>query len=197
MCFGAQTVVPPSNVALKIGEHFRVSLIGFACLPLLLFLSQLYWSGIFDILTVVVGYLAIKNPEGYNYGMISTFVCLCFIDWGYSFIRILLFFGGGISTGTGWQYSIGAGLTIISPFVYSVALYYSYALYKELRRLLNEMAQLMQGGMVGGDQQMQSIAPSQGQENESGLWQHPETHPSDAPVVDGFRAFTGTGHRLN
>ena len=195
---GGNVLLPPSVPARKLGDYLRVGIVLHFLLAIFIMIAGGYVQGVFQVLGALVGFMSIKNPEGYNFQCVLSYCVYTGMSAFWSLLQIILFFSGATTTESdgstyGWRYYAAVSMIVVSPFIYIYCAVTSYYLYKELRRVLDEAT-----GQLGEEE-----APSYGQSiygpsassssSSSSTWQHQESHPT-APA--GFKAFSGQGNRL-
>jgi hypothetical protein len=67
MGMGQPILIPPSEKGRAMADYLRTCLVLALLLALTEFIGTKYVSGVFDILAAAIGYMAIRNPEGFNY----------------------------------------------------------------------------------------------------------------------------------
>ena len=69
MCLsmGQPILIPPSEHGRAMADYLRTCLVLALVLALTEFVGSKYVSGVLDILAAALGYMAIRNPEGFNY----------------------------------------------------------------------------------------------------------------------------------
>jgi len=206
--------VPPNERAAKIADYFRVVIILHFVLAVSMFFCTRYVDGIFDLLGAAVGYMSIRNPEGFNFQYILCYVTYSGFVFVYAIVRMILYFAGSSSSEgpSGWQSYIYIATLITGPVIYILAAVLGYHLYKELRSMMVPDAGAYGGGDGAG------YMPQGGQASgvASDAWRHQEVHPSEPATIGagggsavggaragpgaapapGFRAFSGQGHKL-
>ena len=203
MGMGQQMLIPPTDKARLIADYMR------ACFVLLLILSVIAFvivdvlNGIINLLCVFIGYMAIRNPEGYNYQQVVCFLMLQAILFFFALIKLFLTLGGITSIGSPptatWAFYVFGGGLLGAPVVYALSLYFTYSLYKQMKVVLDEMMNGLQGGggdgggggpLMGNGYDVQ--APSrESRERDSqrdrqagaGMWRHEERHPAPAAAA--------------
>jgi hypothetical protein len=133
---GGNILIPPSIAARKLGDYLRVA-IGLHCgLAIFLIMGGRYLDGIFDLLGVLIGFMAIRNSEGYSFSCVLGYCVLTGMDLFWSVLRLVLFFAGVTAYGSssGWQYYVLVIGLVVSPFVYTFSSVTSYYLSKELKK---------------------------------------------------------------
>lgn len=204
MCFfpgGANVLIPPTEKGRKIADYLKIAIGIHLVLAILLFFGGRYIDGIFDLLGVVIGFLGIRNPEGYSFQQVLCYCVFCGMDVFWSILRLILYFSGAATTTTGsiaqWQYTIFIITLIAGPFVYTACTVISYYLYKDMKNIIDEMSTGVDGdgGMpppsgAYGYAPQQNYAPPP--DASSTNWSHPPNNPAPG----GFKAFSGSGHRL-
>ncbi len=118
-----------------------------------------------------------------------------------------------------WMYYFYIACLFAGPMLYTVTVYFTYSLYKEMKIVLDEMVSGLQsdaaapgggGAMMGSGYDVQP--PTRAREDRAQLWRHAESHPQPPPAAapaparpqpssgggggGGFQAFTGTGRKL-
>lgn len=198
--------IQPNERAAKIADYFRVVIYLHMALALACFLGTRYIDGVLDLLGAVVGYMSIRNPDGFNFQYILCYVTFCVFVFFYAIVTMILFFAGSTSASPSatWQLNIYVATLVAGPVIYICGAVLGYHLYKELRSMM------MPDGMAAGDQQQGGGGGSYiPQENAADSWRHQEIHPdggvaavsggsraTSASNTSGFRAFSGQGHKL-
>jgi len=147
------TLVPPNDKARLLCDHYRLALLLHLSLTMLLFISSSWIDAIFDCLALIVGYMAVRSPEGYNYSSVVCYCIYCGFDAFWSILRLILFYASSRAESVpvpSWQYSIYVGCIIAAPIVYIIVSRTAYHLYKELQNILNETITQMENNYAGG-----------------------------------------------
>jgi len=199
MCLmpGGNVLIPPSEKGRKICQYLKVAIALHLGLAIFLMLGGRYVDGVFDLLGAMIGFYAIRQPEGYSLQCVLCYCIFCGMDVFWACLRLILYFSGASDTASsfdGWQYYVFVIGIIISPFIYVFCTVTSYYLYKDLRQAMDESV----GGMgMGGDEMGGGggiyAAPAPAERQPQASWSHAESHPA-AP--SGFKPFSGTGNRL-
>ena len=66
LCSG-NILIPPTDKARKIADYLRVAIGLHVFLAVFLMLGGRYPDGVFDLLGALIGFMAIKNAEGYSF----------------------------------------------------------------------------------------------------------------------------------
>jgi len=189
-----QMMVPPTVKAAYIAQYLKGLLLALLIFSILEFLCVRYIDGVFALVVLLIGVLALRSNEGYVFPQVF---CLSFIS-GFQFILSVvesgIFFGADADNlaSSQWQYWIQVVTEVAMPFIFVSICAVSYGLFGELKLVVNEMAaQLSEdGGYYGG-----AAAPSSASSAAAGgsAYVPPATRDSS---LNGFRAFQGQGHRL-
>ena len=219
MGMGQQMLIPPTEKAVLIADYLRACFGLILALALLEFLSLQYVSAILDLLAVFIGYMAIRNREGFNYQQVVCFLMLQAVFLIYALIRLFTNLAGITKVSAPpsllWMFSIYRAGLLAGPIVYILSIYFTYQLYKQMKEVLDEMMTGMVAGGGGGggggplmgngyDVQAPSDRESRDRDRQAGagMWRHEERHPDPppaaAPAAGGgsFTAFSGQGHKL-
>jgi len=203
--------IPPNEKARKLGDYLRVVIVLHGALALTFFLANDWLQGLFDIIGVLIGYLSIRDPNGYNFQSVICYTMFCGMEFIWGVVRLILYLADALdkSPPTNWQLYAYVGSIVAGPIIYFLGSLLAYLLYKELRNMM------LDPSMVGDDYGAApagggGYAPQQNYANYSqsaqgsggppqqNLWRHPESHPEpvDQAGAGGFRAFGGQGHKL-
>jgi len=213
-------LIDPTPKASVIASYLRVVLLFQFLYVIASFVGGNYLSGAFDLIVCLLGFIAVKNKEGYSFQPVLCYCTCC----GIRFIIIIIFISVTFAQNDlnmkdvpAWQFYISVATYAIAPFIYVTGCCLSWFLFKELRAVINEMAQNIGGadqGFGGGYQQsaantsartaatVNSSTPatgssSSGSINSSGGSVYQPPSQSADPAADaGFRPFAGQGHRL-
>ena len=225
MCvgMGQQVLIPPTDKGRLIADYMRACFGLLLALALIEFLSIFILGGVLDLLAVGLGYLAIRNPEGYNYQQVVCFLMLQFFFAVYALIRLFTNVAGFYPLGTPpsaeWMFVVYVAGLLAAPVVYALSIYFTYALYKQMKVVLDEMMTgvAAAGGDGGGggplmgngyDVQPPTDRESRDRDRQAGagMWRHQERHPAPPPSAPAaaaggggggsFTAFSGQGHTL-
>jgi len=199
-------LVPPSDRARRLADYLRIAIYLHFTLALFMFLGGRYFDGAFDLIAAAIGYLSIRQHEGYSVQQLLCYCIFCGMDFFWAVIRVIMYVSNVTSdTPTqAWQKYIFLGTLVAAPLIYIVATYLSYQVYKELRQAMHDtINQMEQGGAGPYGGGMAGAAPPGGSSSSGARWNHPEIHPGGGTTVNntatttgGFKPFTGTGHRL-
>jgi len=213
-------LVPPSDRAKKLADYLKVAVSLHFTLALFMFLGGRYFDGAFDLLASLIGYMSIRQAEGYSLQQVLCYAIFCGMEVFFSVIRMIMYFanvGTDVPTRP-WMIYIYIGTLIAAPLVYGLSCILAYQVYKELRLTVIDLSEGMgpPPGFYGGG------GSSSGNSSRSGsaTWSHPEVHPNGAnssvnsssasstssssdststrpiPGRPSFKAFSGQGHRL-
>ena len=225
MGMGQQMLIPPTEKARLIADYLRACFGLLLVLSLLEFLSLVIIGGFLDLVAVFVGYMAIRNPEGYNYQQVVCFLILQAAFFFYAVIRLFTNVAGIKTIGSTaptaqWAYYIYATGMLAGPIVYTLSIYFTYQLYKQMKIVLDEMMNGMAGGgadgggggpLMGNGYDVQAPSDRERRDRDrqagAGMWRHEERHPDPPPVAPSapavppagggsFTAFSGQGHKL-
>jgi len=191
-----QMMVPPTVKAAYIAQYLKGLLLALLVFSVLEFLCQRYIDGVFALVVLLIGVLALRSNEGYVFPQVF---CLSFIS-GFQFILSVvesgIFFGAEADTivGAVWQYWIQVVTEIAMPFVFVSICAVSYGLFGELKLVVNEMAAQLSEDGGGGGYYGGAAAPSASSAPVGGSAYVPPTARDSS--LNGFRAFQGQGHRL-
>jgi len=209
MCLGGfgpqMPPIPPNERARKLGDYLKV-VVGLNFILAILFFIVVSWiTGIFDIIGALIGYMGIRDPNGYNFQSILCYTMFCGMEFIWAIVRMIMYFASAYESvpTTTWQLYMFVGAVIAGPIIYCLGCVLGYHLYKELRLMMmdpNQGAGDAYDGAGGpapqysygqqGYSQQPAGAPAQN------LWRHEAAHPAPAEPAGGFRAFTGQGHKL-
>ena len=220
MGMGQQVLIPPTDKARMLCDYLRSCFGLLLAVALLEFLGFKFASGIFDILGVVLGYLATRSSEGYNYQQVLCFLMVETLFCVFSIVDLIMFFAGVkvLEPSAEWMFLFYSASLLAGPIVYCLTVYFTYGIYKQMKVVLDEMVTGMQAGAEqggGGGPLMGNgydVQPPR-REDRAPLWRHPESHPAPsapsppAPAAarpsaavggdgGGFQAFSGTGRTL-
>ena len=221
MGMGQQMLIPPTDKARLIADYLRACFGLLLVLALLEFISLNVIGGALDLLAVFVGYMAIRNAEGYNYQQVVCFLLLQAIFLIYALVHLLMTVTDTKQPGTTiptvpWMFYLFVAGMLAAPVVYSLSTYFTYQLYKQMKSVLDDMMNGAAGGDMGGggggllgrpgyDVQAPSDRDRQAG---AGMWRHQESHPtppaaapSAAPPAaaaggGSWTAFQGQGHKI-
>jgi len=205
-------LVNPTDRARRIADYLRVAIYMHFALALCMFLGGRWFDGAFDLIAATIGYMSIRNHDGYSIQQLLCYCIFCGMDFFWAVIRVIMY-ATYVTSDTptkAWQFYIYVGTLIAAPLIYVLCTYLSYQVYKELRAAVNETVNALENGMPYGGGGGAAAAGGGGGGGGGGgsasMWRHPEVHPSGAPVpvaattgntaAGGFKPFTGTGHRL-
>jgi len=201
MCIGSRQLilVPPTDAAKKYADYLKVLFGLLLALALCEFLGGTFISGIMDVIGVLLGWCAIRNPEGYAFQQVLCFEICQFLFGIWSLLRLAFYFGGvttfGSSPNADWQFYFFIAALFGGPIIYSFTCYFSFQLYKEMKGVVNELMtgltegqQFMGGGgydvqRPAGYSDSNSNINSSSSSNSSvssggSIWSHGESHPS-------------------
>jgi len=227
MCINpnANVLIPPTDKAREYADYIRAVLGLLLLLSLCEFLGGTFISGIFDIIALLIGWLAIRNNEGYAFQQIMCFMLFLGLFGIWSLLNLFCYFTGvttfSVAPSAIWQFYFYIAGLFAAPFIYSISASMSYRLYKEMKSVVDEMATSI-GGMDqpfnrGGGYDVQQSAPTSRNDQQASSWRHTESHPTrpasntanvpvaaaapapvSVPVASSasFQPFTGTGHKL-
>ena len=223
MGMGQQILIPPTEKARLIADYIRACFGLLLALALLKFLSLGILSGVLTLLAVFLGYMAIRNPEGYNYQSVICFLIFQAAFFFYALISLFISVAGISTPGSSvptvpWMFYLYSAGMLAGPVVYALSTYFTYQLYKQMKGVLDEMMMgAAGGGMDGGgggplmgngyDVQPPSDRERRDRDRQAGagMWRHEERHPEPPPVAPSapaaggggaFTAFSGQGHKL-
>jgi len=120
-------------------------------LAICLFLSMRWVDGVFDLIGILIGYMAIRNPAHFNLQQVLCYSIFCGLDFFWGIIKMIMFFSGVSTTdapSAAWSFYIYVGTLIGAPVIYFLVTYIAYQLYKELKLTLENTA--MQASQMGG-----------------------------------------------
>jgi len=205
---GRSLLVPPTEKARQLAEFLKVAIILHFILAIFMFVAGRWYDGILDLIAAIIGWLAVRQQEGYSIQQLLCYCVFCGVDVFIAVIQFITYFAD-VATQVPtqiWQLYIYIGTLIAAPIIYTLACTFSYKIYNELRHVVNEVAAISEngGGMGGGGPGAAyggygAAAGGGG----PGLWSHQEVHPDSGAsttnttgAAGGFKAFTGQGHRL-
>jgi len=198
MCFpfgGGQQglVLPPNDKARKYGDLFRVLLIGYIVLVVAYFLVFEWISGLIDILGGVIGYLSVRDRNGYNAQQMLCFTILAILRFVWGLVELIAF-AAGVSEktfSTSWGKDLYAIVFSVGCLYYFFMGYLAFIIYGELRKIA---AAFVYGGGFDQGAPPPNNFPAPGwardEDREDGRPQAPAAAPQ------GFQAFSGKGYRL-
>jgi hypothetical protein len=70
---GGNILIPPSVPARKLGDYLRVAIGLHFFLAIFIMIAGRYFDGVFDLLGVLIGYMSIKNREGYSFSCVLSY----------------------------------------------------------------------------------------------------------------------------
>jgi len=222
MGMGQQILIPPTDKARLIADYLRACFGLLLALAVIEFLSFLFLGGVLDLLAIMIGYMAIRNPEGYNYQQVVCFLMLQAFFCVYALIRLFTVVAGLtalVETPTApWMFYIFVTCLLAAPIVYVLSIYFTYGLYKQMKVVLDEMMTGMAAGggdgggggpLMGNGYDVQAPSDRESRDRDrqagAGMWRHEERHPAPpAPAAPAtaaagggaFTAFSGQGHTL-
>ena len=223
MGMGQQVLIPPTDKARLIADYLRACFGLLLALAFLEFLSFAIVGGVLDLVAVFLGYMAIRNPSGYNYQQVVCFLMLQGIFWIYAVIRLFTSVAGIKALGSAptleWMRYIYVAGMLAGPIVYTLSIYFTYQLYKQMKQVLDEMMSGVAAGGAGGGggaplmgngYDVQAPSDRSGREADrqagAGMWRHEERHPEPPPAAPSapaatagggtFTPFGGQGHKL-
>lgn len=192
-------LIPPSDRARKIGDYLRVGIGLHFGLAIFLMIGGRYIDGVFDLLGAVIGYMGIRNRDGYSFQCVLSYTVFTGMDIFWALLRLILYFSGASATDSGstngWQYYCYVIGLIVSPFIYTFCCVASYYLYKCLKEIVDATQGALNGDdVMGGGGGGYAVHRDEPSDSEAGgsSWRHQESHPAPS----GFKAFSGTGNRL-
>jgi len=212
-------LIPPSEKGSKLADYLKVVIFMHFLLAICLFLSLRWVDGVFDLIGILIGYMAIRNPAHFNLQQVLCYSIFCGLDFFWGIIKMIMFFSGVSTTdapSAAWSFYIYVGTLIGAPVIYFLGTYIGYQLYKELKLTLENTA--MQASAMGGDPWGSSFgAPQQGPQtandynssfygggapSSSGTtpggslsYNNPTARPPTRGT-NGFKPFSGEGHTL-
>lgn len=135
-----------------LGQLFILAVVLQFILAIFDFLGGRYFDGAFDLIFVLVGAFAVKShPMAYSYQQVMCYMFLNGFNTVWAVLRLILYLAGVAAfagpkgwVGTFYMITIGAG-----PAVYLYATVVAYKLYKELKSILYNGADMQQGGDSG------------------------------------------------
>mmetsp|Transcript_50753 Transcript_50753/g.99458 ORF Transcript_50753/g.99458 Transcript_50753/m.99458 type:complete len:198 (-) Transcript_50753:402-995(-) len=190
---GAMSILlPPSDTAKKWGTAMAVVLALHFAFIITLMVGLRWLDGIVDLIGLLIGYMAIRNREGYNVQQTLCYCTFCGLDLFWGVIKLILYYSGGAAVKANipqWQFNVYVSTLISAPVVYTAGIAVSYQLYKELKNMIHEVTENLgvPGGMPSGTGPGGYMPVSQ---HES-----PERF-GNRPTAGGFKAFSGEGHKL-
>jgi len=214
-------LIPPSEKGSKLADYLKVVILMHFLLAICLFLSLRWVDGVFDLIGILIGYMAIRNPAHFNLQQVLCYSIFCGLDFFWGIIKMIMFFSGVSTTdapSAAWSFYIYVGTLIGAPVIYFLGSYIAYQLYKELKLTLENTA--MQASAMGGDPYGSSSfgAPQQGPQTASdynssfyggasgsnstqgttsgGSLSYNARPPTTTRGATGFKPFTGEGHTL-
>ena len=117
-----------------------------------------------------------------------------------------------------WMFDFFVAAHFAGPLVYSLTVYFSYSIYREMKAVVDEMVSGMQqqggapgpnGPLMGNGYDVQAPASQREErQQQQPLWRHAESHPAPPPSAPtaaaggggggggSFQAFSGTGRKL-
>ena len=213
MCFGfGSPILVPANAKASVVAHYlRLVLVAHFMLALMELLSTQYIGGIFDFFGVLIGYMALRKREGFAYQQVLCYTVLSVIRFIISVIYSAISFAdskfdlnGNIAA---WQFYIAIITYCAAPIIFSIGIALGVTLFKELKNEMNseDSANRVESGQGGGGGMMsgmfgQSAAAAPPPADANGSYQAPllsgGARSEPPPVLSGFRAFAGQGHRL-
>jgi len=177
-------LIPPTEKAVKLADYLRVAISLHFVMTIMLFLCGRWLDGALDLIGVAIGYLSIRNPDGYSIQQVLCYTFYCGMDFFWALIRMIMFFAGTSAESVpdpNWQFYIYVSAIVAGPLVYLLATIIGYYLYNELKNIINEMQAAFDGGMGGPPPDMYSsyAAPPQQQQQQpsSNIWAHSPSHP--------------------
>jgi len=196
-------LIPPNDKAKRVGDYLRVVVILQFILSIVYFMVISWLTGIFDIIGALIGYMAIKNPEGYNFQAIICYTFFCGMEFIWAVVRMIMYFTNGLeeTPSAAWQEYMFVGAIVAGPIIYFLASYLAYRLYNELRSMMLDPSSLPgDDGGFGGGGGGAGYYGGHSQQPQQNMWRHPEVHPpaaASAPAQpSGFVPFRGQGHKL-
>jgi len=209
-------LIPPNERARKLADYLKVAVSLHFTLALFMFLGGRWFDGAFDLLASLIGYMSIRQADGYSLQQVLCYSIFCGMEFFFAIIRMIMYFAnvGTDVPSTNWMVYIYIGTLIAAPLVYALSCTIAYQVYKELRLTVIDLSEGMgpAPGFYGGG--------GSGSGSRSGAtWSHPESHPGGAPADSnsssssslsgstnssssraagrpGFKPFSGQGHRL-
>jgi len=190
-------LIPPSPKGKNLADYIRVCIVLQVIVSLLYFISGTLWSsGLFTILFAFIGFSSIKS-EGYNLQCLLCYFMVCGMDFFWGLIKLIQDFANLLPglCNYGWQKPVCDSSIIAGPLISIVAALFSYFLYQELRRQVNEMfgadMENLAGGQGGGASMAQQSAPLRGNS-----FAAPGVVAPPSNTTSSFKAFSGTGYKL-
>jgi len=216
MCLNPnQLLIDPTPKASVIASYLRGVLVIQFIYTIASFIGGNYYSGAFDLIGCFIGFLALRNKEGYAFQQVLCYCVYCAARFLVTIVTVSIAFAASdlnIGSAPSWQFYISVITFTIAPFIFVTGCVLSWFLFKELREVVNEMQQnIQQGdqGYGGGGYQQPSMATTRTSSTSStvntaasntsasgGSVYHPPSVRSEAVVDTGFRPFAGQGHRL-
>jgi len=177
-----------------------------------MFVAGRWYDGILDLIAAIIGWLSVRQSEGYSIQQLLCYCVFCGIDVFIAVITFITYFADvapQVPTQM-WQLYIYIGTLIAAPIIYTLACTFAYKIYNELRHVVNEVAAMAEnggmgggggpGGVYGGYGTSASAAGAGAGAPGPGLWSHQEIHPDSSSTNtsggSSFKAFAGQGHRL-
>jgi len=213
---GRSLLVPPTEKARHLAEFLKVAIILHFILAIFMFVAGRWYDGILDLIAAIIGWLSVRQQEGYSIQQLLCYCVFCGIDVFIAIVQFITYFAN-VSTqfpSQVWQLYIYIGTLIAAPIIYTLACTFAYKIYNELRHVVNEVAAMAENGGMGGGGGPGAAAAAGGYGGGGGygaagsgggagpgLWSHQEIHPDSGAAASstntgGFKAFAGQGHRL-
>jgi len=132
----------PNVRARKLGTAMMVVLCFHVVLAVLEFSALSIIDGMFDMIGALIGYCAIRDPNRYNVYQVLCYCIYTGMDFFWGTVRIVLLATNAtkVPGNTRWQYRMYVITVIAGTVFYLAACIVSNLLYRELRRILQELA---------------------------------------------------------
>eukprot|EP00470_Lotharella_oceanica_P001340 CAMPEP_0170170484 /NCGR_PEP_ID=MMETSP0040_2-20121228/3486_1 /TAXON_ID=641309 /ORGANISM="Lotharella oceanica, Strain CCMP622" /LENGTH=213 /DNA_ID=CAMNT_0010409925 /DNA_START=121 /DNA_END=762 /DNA_ORIENTATION=+ len=141
--FSDMPTLIPTPRARKLGTAMMVVLCFHVVLAVLEFSALSIIDGMFDMIGALIGYCAIRDPNRYNVYQVLCYCIYTGMDFFWGTVRIILLATKAtkVPGNTKWQYRMYVITVIAGTVFYLVACLVSNLLYRELRRILQDVAE--------------------------------------------------------
>jgi len=203
MCLGPgqQLLVPPTERATKYAQWFKIVLGAQGVLLVAGLITTVDFSkAMWNLMGLVIGWCAIRNPDGFAFQQLFCYIFLFGIQFVTSIVDVSLWAGGNdktvpppgrTSTLEQWQRDMYHVILVIQPIVYAAGLRIAYVIYEELRTSFNEGNNVFDAGGAGGGGGGAAAAYG------GGGMGRPQQQAPASTETGGFKPFSGKGFRLS
>ena len=208
MCLPS-VLVAPSERARRLADYLRVALVFHALLCLAFLLSVHLFEFIFDALVCGIGCIIIRSSEAYQLQQCLFYCVFTGVNWLLSTISLIALLFSSDATrslnlpadASNTRFRIAVIAVTSAPLIYALCANVAYSLYKELKAEVDDMSQQLNAAN-DLEQPPQHAQPQRhwgaySQPATGGSQYQPNANAAASGAPDGFRAFSGTGYKLD